>query len=375
MRFQVEHFGKKSQTSSAWKTLAVIKMKNVRMKKILCLFLAIVSVSCNQGGKQTSNENKKDVNTTSQVEVIKKELNASDIYTTSKPKVALLISYDQNHIPLSQGTGFFISKDSLITNYHVIEGASSVEYKLIGEDNFYRGSEIISASQKHDIAIIKTKQKHDFFKYDSSNTEVIGSKIYTIGNPRGLEGTISEGIISAKREEDYDLIQITAPISPGNSGGPLINEKGSVIGVSTFTITNSQNLNFAVPIKYIKECSKYTYSEKAKTSRKLVDKTAVSISSFKKEWTQYFEFISFKNHTSNFIKSITGVIIYKDLKGEIIDFRIINENILIPPNLAKQAKTRSFDQDMNYVYFKDHTPYTRVSQFKIEFRLLSYEIE
>ena len=65
------------------------------MKKILYLFLAIVCVSCNQGEKQTSNETKKDVNTTSQVEVIKKELNASDIYTTSKPKVALLISYDQ----------------------------------------------------------------------------------------------------------------------------------------------------------------------------------------------------------------------------------------------------------------------------------------
>ena len=343
------------------------------MKRILILVLSIFIIACNQEKKENQNNTGITEKPENKIEE-KTELNASDIYSKSKDKVALLICYDQSGIPTSQGTGFFISKDSLITNYHVIEGAYSVEYKLIGEDNFERGSEIISASQKHDIAIIKTNKKHDFFKYDPSNAEIIGSKIYTIGNPRGLEGTISEGIISAKREEDYDLIQITAPISPGNSGGPLINEKGSVIGISTFTITNSQNLNFAVPIKYINECSKYTYYEKAQTSRKLLDKTAVSISSFKKEWTQYFEFISFKNHTSNFIKSITGVIIYKDLKGEIFDYRIINENLLIPPNLAKQAKIRSFDQDMNYVYVKD-AQYTQGTKFKIEFRLLSYEIE
>jgi S1-C subfamily serine protease len=138
------------------------------------------------------------------------------------------MTYDKSYIPLSQGSGFFINKNTLITNYHVIEGSHSVELKVIGEDDFIRGAKIILASKKHDIAIIETKKEYSFFKIDSLDTESIGSKIYTIGNPRGLEGTISEGIISAKRKEDYDLIQITAPISPGNSGGPLINKKGDV---------------------------------------------------------------------------------------------------------------------------------------------------
>lgn len=342
------------------------------MKRILILVLSIFIIACNQEKKE--NLDKTGTTEKSQTEITQKsELNASDIYSKSKDKVALIISYDQSGIPTSQGSGFFISKDSLITNYHVIEGASRVDIKIIGEDKMIRGSKIISASEKHDIAIIKTKKEFNYFQTDSLNDEIIGSKIFTIGNPRGLEGTISEGIISAKRKEDYDLIQITAPISPGNSGGPLINEKGNVIGISTFTLTNSQNLNFAVPIKYIKECTKYNYKPISKKRKKIKDKTAVTISNFKKEALQEFEFISFKNHTTNFIKSVTGVLIYKDMKGEIIDYRILNQELLIPPNLAKQVKVRSFDQDNNYNYYKN--PFSITTNFKIEFRLLSYEID
>ena len=304
---------------------------------------------------------------------IKKELTASDIYNSSKAKVVLLMTYDNSYIPVSQGSGFFINKNTLVTNYHVIEGSHSVELKLIGEDDFIRGAKIISASKKHDIAIIETKEDYSFFEIDSLNTESIGSKIYTIGNPRGLEGTISEGIISAKRKKDYDLIQITAPISPGNSGGPLINEKGDVIGVSTFTMLNSQNINFAVPIKYINEVTKYVKTVKTKKNKKLKDKKAISLSKFMKNGPEFYEFPTFKNHTSSFIKSITGIIIYKDLNGEIIDYRTINVSVSIPPKLSKRLKLNSFDQDQNYKYYNSRG--YSYPKFKVEFRLLSYEIE
>ncbi|MDB4062335.1 S1C family serine protease [Vicingaceae bacterium] len=343
------------------------------MKRILFLVLSIFIIACNQEKKE--NQNKTGITEKPENKITKKtELNASDIYSKSKDKVALIISYDQSGIPISQGSGFFISKDSLITNYHVIEGASRVDIKIIGEDKMIRGSQIISASEKHDIAIIKTKKEFNYFKTDSLNNEIIGSKIFTIGNPRGLEGTISEGIISAKRKEDYDLIQITAPISPGNSGGPLINEKGNVIGISTFTLTNSQNLNFAVPIKYINECTKYSYKPISKKRKKLNDKSAITVSNYKKPQLQDYEFISLKNHSANFIKSITGVLVYKGMKGEIIDYQIINEQILIPPNLAKQIKIKSFDQDNNYLSYKE-LDVTGGTRFKLEFRLLSYEID
>lgn len=343
------------------------------MKRIFILVLSIFIIACNQEKKE--NQNKTGVKEKTEDTIIQKnELNASDIYLKSKDKVALLICYDQNGIPTSQGSGFFISKDSLITNHHVIEGASRVDIKLIGQDKMIRGSQIISASEKHDIAIIKTKKEFNYFTTDSLNNENIGSKVYTIGNPRGLEGTISEGIISAKRKEEYDLIQITAPISPGNSGGPLINENGKVIGISTFTLTNSQNLNFAVPIKYISECTKYVFKPISKIKKKRTDKSAITVSNFKKKGGEFYENISFKNNTSSFIKSITGVLIYTDTKGEVMDYRIIDEQLMIPPKLAKRLRIRSFDQDQNYAYYKDKM-YDMYDLFKIEFRLLSYEIE
>jgi S1-C subfamily serine protease len=224
------------------------------LKKLLLilLFVPLFIINCNTKKQKDSNSNISEDKPLVNQE-IKKELTASDIYNSSKAKVVLLMTYDKSYIPVAQGSGFFINKNTLVTNYHVIEGSHTVELKVIGEDDFIKGAKIISASKKHDIAIIETKEDHSFFEIDSLNAESIGSKIYTIGNPRGLEGTISDGIISAKRKEDFDLIQITAPISPGNSGGPLINEKGKVIGVSTYSILNSQNINFAVPIKYINE--------------------------------------------------------------------------------------------------------------------------
>jgi hypothetical protein len=88
-----------------------------------------------------------------------------------------------------------------------------------------------------------------------SNTVQIGEKIYVAGNPLGLEGTVSDGIISSRRDRyTKERLQMTAPISPGSSGGPVLNRKGKVIGVSvaTFRALEAQNLNFAIPSNYLK---------------------------------------------------------------------------------------------------------------------------
>jgi S1-C subfamily serine protease len=109
----------------------------------------------------------------------------------------------------------------------------------------------------HDIAILKlsNKIKHEFLKFESYKVKV-GTEILVAGTPIGFEGTLSDGIVSSIRKEepyDFDLIQITAPISHGSSGGPVINKKGNLIGISKSGIDSdvAQNINFAVPSKYI----------------------------------------------------------------------------------------------------------------------------
>ena len=94
---------------------------------------------------------------------------------------------------------------------------------------------------------------HRLVSLGNSDFAQVGETVYAVGNPRGLEGTFSQGIISSIRPVGSDkLIQITAPLSPGSSGGPVLNRKGEVIGVSVFTIRNGQNLNFAIPSNYVK---------------------------------------------------------------------------------------------------------------------------
>ncbi|MCK7468474.1 MAG: S1C family serine protease [Desulfosudis oleivorans] len=107
---------------------------------------------------------------------------------------------------------------------------------------------------ENDIAIIKVEGKdYPNVRIGDANKAQVGEKVYVIGSPQGLENTISEGILSGIREVDRDakILQMTAAISPGSSGGPVFNSRGEVIGIATFLIAETQNLNFAMPVNLI----------------------------------------------------------------------------------------------------------------------------
>ena len=164
----------------------------------------------------------------------------------------------------STGSGFFVGPNQIATNYHVIEDILN-EYtirgaKLVGKDDIYAIEDVVSFDKKKDLAIVKVKEVKSTgvevpaLTLGDSDAVQIGEKIYVAGNPQGLEGTFSDGIISAIRGDSTDdkLFQMTAPISQGSSGGPVLNEKGEVIGVSVATLSDGQNLNFAIPVNYLK---------------------------------------------------------------------------------------------------------------------------
>ena len=164
----------------------------------------------------------------------------------AKPAVVEILTYDQQNKLLKTGTGFFISPDGeLLTNYHVVSGGSLITAKMPNGAVFLLKS-IVTASETYDVA------KLQFFATDvayltlgSSSSAVEGRRVLVIGNPEGLEGTVSEGIISAFRE-NRSMIQITAPMSLGSSGSPVIDESGNVIGIATQIYREGQNLNFAI---------------------------------------------------------------------------------------------------------------------------------
>ena len=148
----------------------------------------------------------------------------------------------------------------IATNLHVIEGVFKGYVKPVGIDKTYRIEGIVAMDSRQDLALIKVSNiSAPILPIGKSDKVQVGESVYVAGNPIGfLEGTFSNGIVSGVREfrVGSQRIQITAPISEGSSGGPVLNNKGEVIGVAVSTITAGQNLNFAIPSNYLSEIAK-----------------------------------------------------------------------------------------------------------------------
>jgi Trypsin-like peptidase domain len=165
--------------------------------------------------------------------------------------VSIVMSDDKGK-PIAQGTGFVVSKDGLVvTNYHVIAEGSSAVVKL-PDGAFYAVDGVLAFDKVRDVAIIKAHgQTFRTLPFGNSDRVEVGEEVVAIGNPLSLESTVSNGIVSGMRTAQ-DLggkfLQVTAPISPGSSGGPLFNMAGEVIGITTLYLKGGENLNFAIPI-------------------------------------------------------------------------------------------------------------------------------
>jgi S1-C subfamily serine protease len=166
--------------------------------------------------------------------------------------IVSIITSDKDGHPVAQGTGFLVSNDGrIVTNYHVIKGAHSAIVKL-PDGAFYDVDGVVAFDKVRDLAVIKAHgQNFRVVTLGNSDRVQVGEAIVAIGSPLSLESTVSSGIISGIRsveEKGGKFLQVTAPISPGSSGGPLFNMAGEVVGITTLYIEGGENLNFAIPI-------------------------------------------------------------------------------------------------------------------------------
>lgn len=155
---------------------------------------------------------------------------------------------DKHGKPLALGSGFVVSPSLIATNLHVIQGAATARVNLVGSKTIFASSTVKAVDPVNDLALLQVPGLLAPSLVLSPEAPEIGDRVYAVGNPKGLQGTLSDGLVSAFREfKTRKLIQISAPISPGSSGGPVLNEKGEVLGVAVGTIEDGQNLNFAIP--------------------------------------------------------------------------------------------------------------------------------
>lgn len=177
-----------------------------------------------------------------------RRLSARQIAQRTGPSVVLLLTADEGGDPIALGSGFFVSSDRIATNYHVIKDASQIFVKFAGRKGLYKISFPGLPDKHSDLAILRIDGvKGQPLKLGNLSRLRVGDEIYVMGNSEGLEGTFSRGNVSAIRS-GKGLIQITAPISHGSSGGPVLDERGEVIGVAVGMFSEGQNLNFAIPV-------------------------------------------------------------------------------------------------------------------------------
>ncbi len=180
-------------------------------------------------------------------------LSSEQIFAASSGAVFYIALKSGDDEEYASGSGFFITSSGVaVTNMHVVTRSSSAKVRT-ADGKEYDVESVLAVDGDNDLAVIKVKGsgfKH--LNIGSSDALRVAQTIYCIGSPLGYENTISNGLVSStqKEHEGQQLIQISAPISPGSSGGALINEYGQVVGV-TSSGTNAQNLNFAVPISFL----------------------------------------------------------------------------------------------------------------------------
>lgn len=173
----------------------------------------------------------------------------------ARESVFLLRVFDSSGELLGTGTGFLVEGGVLVTNHHVIDSAARVDV-MLGEKLSVPAAGIIAKDRDNDLALLRVPAiKRRPLPLESSRALEPGDRVIVLGSPLGLSGTVSDGIVAALRpnglgEEGFfkkPLLQITAPVSPGSSGSPVLNAKGAVVGVVVSQFSAGQNLNFAIP--------------------------------------------------------------------------------------------------------------------------------
>jgi serine protease Do len=175
---------------------------------------------------------------------------AEELFAQLAPSTAMVLATNKNSGRTAQGSGVVIEPGTLITNCHVTSGSSDIEVRIGGQVHSAR---VDTADEEFDLCRLSVSgMTAPSVAIADVATLRTGQRVLALGAPKGLELTVSEGIISSLREvPEGNIIQTTAPISPGSSGGGLFNSAGELVGIITLTNRYGQNLNFAVPADWI----------------------------------------------------------------------------------------------------------------------------
>lgn len=177
-----------------------------------------------------------------------------ELFSKLAPSIFFVYGVDTEEKRRSQGSGVVVAPQRVVTNCHVIEGANLVYLRK--ENVIYVAKRVEHADTSRDLCQLEVPNLNaPTVELGAAKGLKVGQKVFALGNPKGLEVTLSDGLVSALRGPDgkEQVIQTTAPISPGSSGGGLFDEGGLLVGITTAQLRSGQNLNFAAPVEWVRE--------------------------------------------------------------------------------------------------------------------------
>ena len=313
---------------------------------------------------------------------------AQEIARRAFASTVLLVMEDANGQPLSLGSGFFVRDGEIASNLHVVAGAARGYARVVGRPAKYDIEGVIGIDRERDIVILKTSSpRASILGLGNSDAAEVGEAIYAVGNPQGLEGTFSQGIISSIRELGADkLLQITAAISPGSSGGPVLNGRGEVVGISVATFRGGQNLNFAIPSNYLRILLGKTGPARPLAQMKptapersiladLGGRSSGGVVGGQLTWEytmgQSGDYaLTLRNQLRENVRNVYCLIVFYDAEGSPIDVDPVRYEGTIPGGLAKRITSKVDGSVQKLTTARGSmSPRTR-----IEFRVLNFEI-
>jgi len=323
---------------------------------------------------------------------------ATEIAKAGIESTVSIVALDKISQPLAYGSGFIIDDETIVTNVHVIEGCSSVYVLLNKQEKKYSVSGYVAIDRTNDLVILKASGLYGVkLTLGSETFPEIGEKIYAVGNPKGLNGTFSEGIISGIRSFTANqVLQITAPISPGSSGGPILNSAGQVVGIAFASFSAGQNLNLAIPVKYLSNLKSKIGAVTSLSTVKAQAKTAstTSLSPNVKEgvtvrniecciecYPSKISSFSIKNNLPYTVSDVRILILVYDATGTVVDY---NEKTYYKEDrygdedkdkCIKPFLARSVDENNHRSGYEDEPPHVTLKKgYKVKARVLDFKI-
>jgi hypothetical protein len=310
------------------------------------------------------------------------------------PSVVLVLVDDAGHQSTAQGSGFFVAPGMVVTNRHLVEGAAFVSVKTVKEDSVHSVTGVLAEDLDRDLVLLGVPGiAAPILPLGHSREVLIGDTILVVGNPLGVEGTFAQGIVNGVRWiGGAKLMQITAVLTPGLSGGPVVDTEGRVVGVSVGLREGDNYLGFALPAEYLTELMGKSglprpYPAPADSPlvglqrmfQSLREGVEVSLESYARSGFNF----SLKNLTTEPIGSVKfRVILYTRDTDEVIDFVDMvygrsafggqDPEAVIPPGLAKRVSVTFRTQTWNL--FTDYASGSGFTYGRHEIRILDWTV-